>query len=230
MTPATNGNSTWIVIAAYNEERRLGQALARLCELYRYIVVVDDGSNDATSDVAAEFPVWRLRHVVNLGQGAALQTGIRFALAHGAEILVTFDADGQHDSDDVARLIAPIERGEVDVVLGSRFLGRTERMPWTRRWLLRLALGFTRVWSQIAVTDTHNGLRSFSRRFAEGLCITHNRMAHASQILDEIGRLKARYTEVPVVVRYSPETLAKGQSGWNALRIVGGLVLRRVIG
>lgn len=220
----------WIVIAAFNEGRRLHQTLSPLCAVYPSVVVVDDGSSDNTSAIIAEFPVWWVRHPINLGQGAALQTGIQLALKQGAEIIVTFDADGQHDCADIPRLVAPIECDEADIVLGSRFLGRTEDIPWARRWLLRCAVVFTRLWSSINVTDAHNGLRGISRSVAERIRITQNRMAHASEILDEIRRLKVRYCEVPVVVRYTSETLAKGQSGWNAFRIVGGLVLRRVLG
>jgi glycosyltransferase involved in cell wall biosynthesis len=222
--------AVWIVVAAFNEGTRLRRTLTSLCEQNHAVVVVDDGSHDDTLQVCADFPVWRLRHPVNLGQGAALQTGIRFALAHGAEFVVTFDADGQHDARDVPQLVAPLRDGRADVTLGSRFLGATEQMPRTRRLLLSAAVWFTRLWSQVRVTDAHNGLRGFSRSFAERLRITQNRMAHASEILDEVRRLNARYCEVPVVVRYSQETLAKGQSGWNAFRIVGGLVLRRVLG
>jgi glycosyltransferase involved in cell wall biosynthesis len=231
---AAEPNSTpdgplWVVIAAYNEERRLGETLKRLSPYCGNIVVVDDGSHDRTSEVALAHPVWVLRHVVNRGQGAALQTGIDFALRQGAGVIVTFDADGQHCPEEIAQLVEPIRAGRADVVLGSRFLGRAVGMPLSRRVVLRLGVLFTRVFSSVRVTDAHNGFRALSRRAALCIRITQDRMAHASEILDQIRLHRLRYCEVPVTVRYTEETLAKGQSSWNALKIVGQLLLGRLI-
>jgi len=234
--PCTAGHpaaetGVWVVIAAYNEAKRLPQTLQKLSRHYRQIVVVDDGSADDTSRVALKHPgVWVLRHAVNLGQGAALQTGIDFALSRGAEFLVTFDADGQHDVADIPRLLEPLRQEGIDVALGSRFLGSTVGMPRTRWLVLKLAVVFTRIFSHIRVTDTHNGLRALSRRAAQRIRITQNGMAHASQILDQIGPRGLSYREVPVTIRYSQEAIKKGQSSWNCVRIVGKLVLGRIIG
>jgi glycosyltransferase involved in cell wall biosynthesis len=226
---ATTTAGVWVIIAAYNEAPRLGKTLRSLCRTYANVVVVDDGSRDDTSAVALGHPVWVLRHVVNCGQGAALQTGIDFALAEGAEVIVTFDADGQHRAEEIAALVAPVRDGRADVALGSRFRGRAVGIPWSRRLLLRLGVLFTRLFSQVRVTDTHNGLRALSRRAARVIRITQDRMAHASEILDQIHLHGLSYCEVPVTIRYSPDMLAKGQSSWNALRIVGQMVLGRFI-
>jgi polyprenyl-phospho-N-acetylgalactosaminyl synthase len=219
----------WIVVPAYNEGKRLGATLAQLCERWPNVVVVDDGSRDDTIREADRFPVWLLHHVVNRGQGAALQTGVDFALARGAEVLVTFDSDGQHDAAEIEHLVTPIRNGEADIALGSRFLGGAVGIPLARRLVLRLGVWFTRLFSGIRVSDTHNGLRALSRRAAEQLHLSHDRMAHASEILDRVHQFDWRYVEVPVTVRYSEETLAKGQSSWNAVRIVGQLLLGRLI-
>jgi glycosyltransferase involved in cell wall biosynthesis len=219
----------WIIVPAFNEESRLGKTLASLRPRWPNVVVVDDGSKDDTAGVASRSHVWLLRHVVNRGQGAALQTGIDFALSRGAEVLVTFDSDGQHDASEIGRLVEPVQSGRVDVALGSRFLGGTVGIPTGRRFVLRLGVLFTRVFSGIRVSDTHNGLRAFSRRAAEKLLLTHDRMAHASEILDRIHVLGLRYEEVPVTIRYSADSLAKGQSSWNALRIAGQLLLGRFV-
>jgi glycosyltransferase involved in cell wall biosynthesis len=219
----------WVVLPAYNEGKRLGATLAGLCPDWPNVVVVDDGSRDDTAAVAERYPVWQLRHAVNRGQGAALQTGLDFALGRGAEVVVTFDSDGQHDAAEIERLVEPVRSGKADVALGSRFLGGTVGMPWPRRVVLLLGVWFTRGFSRIRVTDTHNGFRAFSRAAAASLRLTHDRMAHASEILDRIRELRLRFVEVPVTVRYFDETLAKGQSSWNAFRIVGELLLGRLI-
>lgn len=219
----------WVIVAAYNEGPRLGDTLRGLCAAYPNVVVVDDGSKDDTAAVARRHPVWLVRHLFNCGQGAALQTGIDFALRQGAAIIVTFDADGQHAVSDIEVLAGPVRKGDAEVVLGSRFLGRTVGLPLTRRVVLKLAVLFTRLFSGVRVTDAHNGLRALSRRAAERIRITQDRMAHASEILDQVRLAGLRYREVPVTVVYSEESLQKGQSSWGAVRIVWDLVLGRMI-
>lgn len=219
----------WIVVPAYNEGPRLGDSLRKLAAFEPYVVVVDDGSSDDTSDVALGFNVAVLRHPINLGQGAALQTGIDYALQQGAQILVTFDGDGQHSVDEIERLCVPIRTGQADVALGSRFLGNAVGITASRKLVLKLGVLFTRVFSRIQVTDTHNGFRALSRQAAETIRITQNRMAHASEILDQIREKNLRFVEVPVTIHYSPETFAKGQSSWNAVKIVGQLLMGRIV-
>jgi len=227
-TLAADSASIWIVIAAYNETSRLGKTLAELLPHYSNVVVVDDGSRDDTAAVAEKAGVWTLRHPINRGQGAALQTGIDFAIQTGADVIVTFDADGQHDPADIPAILAPVLAGTADIALGSRFLGKTIGMPFSRRVVLKLAVIFTRIVSQIKVTDTHNGFRSFSRSAATAIRIYQDRMAHASEILDEIRRQGLRYAEVPVTIRYTAGTLAKGQSSFNAVRIAWQFLVGKV--
>ena len=170
------------------------------------------------------------RHKTNLGQGAALHTGIEFALRKGAEYIVTFDADGQHRAQDVDRLIQPVLEGKADVALGSRFLdpSHIKAIPLRRRWLLRQATLFTRLSTGLQVTDTHNGLRCFSRAAAQSIQIRHRRMAHASEILLELKRLGLRFVEVPVHITYTSYSIQKGQSIWGAFLILRDLmVLKR---
>ena len=227
--PDCTNDGVWLIVPAFNEGPALAAALTALCDRHRHVVVVDDGSVDDTPRVAGRFPVHLLRHAINLGQGAALQTGLDYALAQGAEILVTFDADGQHVVGDIDVLIAPIREGRADVVLGSRFLGSAVGLPTVRRLVLKAGVVFTRLLSHVHVTDTHNGLRAFSRAAAEQICIQENRMAHASEILDQIHRRRLRYCEVPVRIQYSRATLDKGQSSWAALKIACQFLLGRIL-
>ena len=220
--------SVWVVIAAYNEESRIRETLAGLCEGDWNIVLVDDGSTDTTFQNSQQFPIWVLQHPVNCGQGAALKTGIDFALQQGADIIVTFDADGQHASSEISSLVAPVLRGDVDVALGSRFLGIAKDIPRIRHFTLKLAILFTRLTSGLKLTDVHNGFRAFSRNAAKSIQIRQPRMAHASEILEEIARLRIKYVEVPVTVTYREETLAKGQTSLGALRITGHLLAGRI--
>ena len=221
----------FIIIPAFNEERCIEAVVRQLRSSYENIVVVSDGSTDATTQAARRGGATVLTHVVNRGQGAALQTGIEFALKAGAERIVTFDADGQHSPEDIAALIEPIARKECDIVLGSRFLdSNAGNIPLSRRITLRAGVAFTRLMSGMQVTDTHNGLRAFSRRAAAQINLKLDRMAHASEILDQIKASGLAYREVPVRVRYTDYSLAKGQSARGAFRIVLHYLLGKVLG
>ncbi|MHC4946688.1 MAG: glycosyltransferase family 2 protein [Planctomycetota bacterium] len=219
----------FVVIAAYNEASCIADVAGAVRACYPHVVVVDDGSTDGTLDAALGGARYVLRHVVNRGQGAALQTGIEFALARGARFVVTFDADGQHRVEDVAAMLAPLARGECEITLGSRFLGGVVNLPWTRRLVLRLGVLFTRVVSRVQVTDAHNGFRAFTRRAAERITITADRMAHASEMIDLVRRTGLPFREVPVEIHYTDYSLAKGQSSRNALRIVFHYLLGRIM-
>lgn len=221
--------SAWVIVAAFREARRIGAVLEGLLSVASNIVVVDDGSDDGTYRVVLQYPVWTLRHVVNLGQGAALQTGIRFALARGARYVATFDADGQHDPGDLLRMYEVLKQTGADVVLGSRFAGSAPGMPWSRRLLLKAATWFTRTVSGVRVTDTHNGIRFLTRNAAERIEITMNRMAHASEILHQIAQRGLRYVEIPVTIRYTSETLHKGQRAANAITIAAEVLGEQLV-
>ena len=158
-----------------------------------------------------------------------MATGLSYCLQQGAEVIGTFDADGQHNPDNLKKLLESVYSGECEVALGSRFLGSAPGIPFTRALLLRLAVIWTRFWTGLRVTDTHNGLRAFSRHAARQLRIRENRMAHASEILDEVGRLNLKWIEVPTSVTYTKETMRKGQSAANALRILAQSVLHRLL-
>ena len=226
------GNSdVWIVVPAHNEEQTISQVLSRLTELSHNVVVVDDGSTDHTAGEVLKFPVTHIRHVCNLGQGAALQTGIDYVLRlPQARYILTFDSDGQHDSDDIPRLLEPLRSGAYDVVLGSRWLegGAAIGIATPRRVLLRLALILTGLSTGLDITDTHNGLRAFTSAAAAKIHITQNRMAHASEILAQIAALKLRYCEVPVKITYTSYASAKGQSMLDSVSILWDMVSGKV--
>lgn len=220
--------SAAVVIAAYNEARMIGEVVADVRRVFARVIVVDDGSRDDTARIALEAGAMVLIHPINLGQGAALQTGIAYALRTGAQQVVTFDADGQHRPEDALGMLAVMATHDVQVVLGSRFLGAAENMPASRRILLRAATVFTRLTSGLKVTDAHNGLRLLRADAAASIRIRQNRMAHASEILEEIARHDLRYVEAPVVVRYTDYSRAKGQSGFGAFNILLDLLLARM--
>jgi glycosyltransferase involved in cell wall biosynthesis len=217
--------TVYVVVPAYNEELVIGNVIRGLKARCAHVVVVDDASRDKTGAEATQAGAVVLTHLINRGQGAALRTGIDYALDRGAEVIVTFDSDGQHQPEDIDRLVTPILRGETDVTLGSRFLEPQSQIPALRKVTLKLAVLFTRLISRVRVTDTHNGLRALSRAAALRIQIRQDRMAHASEILDEIGRLQLRYREVPTKILYSDYTRQKGQRSSAAFRIAYDFLL-----
>ncbi len=224
MAPGT----VWIVVAAYNEAPALGPVLRGLLAVEPNIVVVDDASTDDTSRVAHAWPVHLLRHRVNLGQGAALKTGIAYALSRGAGVVVTFDADGQMDPADLRALCRPVLDGSADLVLGSRFLGaRAANLPFVRAFFLRAAAAAYALVTGLNLTDAHNGLRAFSRDAASRVDIVHGRMAHASEIIHQAAALRLRVVEVPVTIRYSEYSLKKGQSLFRMFDIFWDLIFHQ---
>jgi glycosyltransferase involved in cell wall biosynthesis len=166
--------------------------------------------------------------LINLGQGAALETGIRYSLANSAKAIITFDADGQHRVEDIAVLIKRQAETGADVVIGSRFLGEAAGIPWLRRHVLQLAVIFTRVTSGVKLTDAHNGFRLLTRRAAEKIRIGQNRMSHASEIISKIGSLGLTVAEAPVTILYTEYSLRKGQKLSNAINIVSELFIARL--
>jgi glycosyltransferase involved in cell wall biosynthesis len=228
MQNAVSAGGTWIVVPAYNEERVMAGVLRELVGTGHHVVVVDDGSTDATAEIAAHAADVTIRQRVNLGQGAALQTGIEFALAQGADFIVTFDADGQHRIEDVAKLLEALKAGHADFALGSRTLGQARNIPKSRRLLLWAATCFTRLTTGLHVTDAHNGLRAMSRRGASCVKLRQNRMAHASEILDQIASSGLKCVEVPVCIEYSGYSMAKGQRSSDAIDILFDLCVSRL--
>jgi glycosyltransferase involved in cell wall biosynthesis len=219
-----------VIIPAYNEETIIGKVVKGVLNVSRHVIVVDDGSTDCTVKKVLDYPVTLLRHPINLGQGAALQTGFDYAITQPVDFLVTFDADGQHTPEEIPYLVDICQSGGYDVVLGSRFVrgGVAVSIMPERRLMLKLATLFTRWTTGLIVTDTHNGFRVFTKKAASQVHINHNGMAHASEILSQIAQLKLKYTEAPVTVHYTAYSKKKGQSILNAVNILWDIWTERL--
>lgn len=210
-----------LVVPLYNEVTVIGDVVREARVTFPRIVVVDDGSTDGSADEAQRAGALVVQHPINLGQGAALQTGIDVALRlPGIKYLVTFDADGQHQVADANAMVQRLRDDEADVVFGSRFLDDRTSLPFAKSVVLRLAVLYSRLTTGVRLTDTHNGLRALNRNAAKSIRIRQNRMAHASEIIEKVGKSGLRWVEHPVHVIYSDYSRAKGQSVLNAVNIV----------
>ena len=219
---------TAVIIPVFNEEAVVKGVVNNVLKHYSTVVCIDDGSTDGSIAEIEKTKAYIIKHPINMGQGAALQTGIEFALSlPDIEYLATYDSDGQHRIEDMKTMVQAIEGGEYDVVLGSRFLGTTTGAGFLRALVLKAAVRFSNVVSGLKLTDAHNGLRVLSRDFASELQITLPDMAHASEILEIIAQTKAKFTEIPVTIDYTEYSKAKGQSLLNAINISFDILLRK---
>jgi glycosyltransferase involved in cell wall biosynthesis len=221
-----------IVIAAYNEEKVIKNVLEKLRgkRPEDIIIVVDDGSIDKTYEEACEVKgLYVLKHVINLGQGAALQTGIEMAKKLNVTYVVTFDADGQHDADDIDSFINVMEEEDLDIAMGSRFLSYKSNVPAFKKFVLKLSTLFTWIVSGIKLTDSHNGFRVINIAKNPNFKITQNRMEHASEIIDIIKSLDMKYKELPCHIYYTDYSKAKGQSVVNSINILIEYFTQRII-
>jgi glycosyltransferase involved in cell wall biosynthesis len=221
-------NEVAFIIPVYNEGEVIAGVLRQLLKKYKYVVCVNDGSRDNSSVEIQKTEAYLVEHPINMGQGAALQTGIEFARKLPVKYYVTFDADGQHRLQDAEAMLTEIKKSKQDILLGSRFLGKTIGMKKSKKVLLKMAIWFSNVTSGLKLTDTHNGLRVFNRKVAEEIQITSPDMSHASEILEIIADKKYRYKEIPVTIEYTEYSRHKGQSLINAINIGIDTILRKV--
>jgi len=217
----------FIVIAAYNVAERIITVIHDLQAAgFDNLIVVDDASVDNTYHLALAQGVIVLHHIMNRGQGAALQTGDAYALRHDADYIVHFDGDGQMQAKDIKNMLAPLEQGTVDITLGSRYLGLTSNIPALKRYFY-FPVGriinflFTGLW----LSDVHCGLRAMNRSTAEKIIITQDRMAHNSEILGKISTYHLSFKEIPVTIIYHQF----GQGFIGGARIVKDLLKAKLL-
>lgn len=221
---------TYVVVPAYNEERTLGEILSNLKRYFKpeHIVVVNDGSMDRTREIARKNGVRVLTHVVNRGLGGALGTGIAYALKKGAEMIITFDADGQHLVSDALRVMKPVAEGRADLAVGSRLKGDIEEMPFIKRFGNLILDGITAFFARKYVSDSQSGLRCFSRACASKIRITCDRYAVSSEIIIEAASKGCKIEEVPIKAVYTDYAARKGTNVLEGVKIALNLLLDKM--
>lgn len=231
VVPSTPNDDVWVIVPTFNEAPVVRSVVEALRVAFPNVVGVDDGSSDNSSAELRAGGAKLVRHPINLGAGAAYQTGVEFALRDpSAQLFVTFDADGQHRVEDAVAMVEHLRTVPTQVLIGSRFLGSAEGMTRSRRALLRAATVFERLTSGIALTDAHQGLRVFRRSFAEVLDLRAHDMAWASEFLTRISQHEATYDEFPVTVRYTEYSRSKGQRSINSVNIGVDILVNRLLG
>ena len=221
MATETHYPGVWIVIPAFNEAAVIGEVIADLRSVFDHVVCVDDGGTDGTGEIARRAGAHLVRHPINLGQGAAIQTGVEYARKQpGAQVFATFDADGQHRVKDLVTMIDRLGAGDVDVVIGTRFGPGVSRPPLLKRVVLQTAARLSPRGRRLGLTDTNNGLRVFNKTVADGLDITLSGMSHAGEFIMLIAENRWRVAEEPVEVLYTEYSQSKGQPLLNGVNII----------
>lgn len=220
-------DDTWVIIPVYNEHQVIGQVVKDLLPTFPHVVCIDDGSRDKSATVAAAAGATVIRHPVNLGQGAGLQTGIEYVRGYTpAKYLLTFDADGQHRVEDGLAMVEQAEKENLAIVFGSRFLSSQTQVGWMKRLVLKTAALVTARRTGMKLTDAHNGLRVLRRDAFEQVYLLQNRMAHASEIVAQLAKTGLPWAEHSVYIRYTEYSKAKGQSLLNSINILTELLIK----
>lgn len=225
----TSNTGIAVVVPAFNEGTVIGNVVSEALRFAEWIIVVDDGSRDETAVAARTAGAEVIRHPINLGQGAALQTGITWAVRRGARYIVTFDGDGQHDPRDICKLVDELRGGNYDAALGSRFKGQAVGLPPVRRFVLKAARFVNYLFTGLLLSDAHNGMRALTAEAAAKIRLRQDGMAHATEIISQIAAAKLRYVEVPVTIRYTEYSMQKGQKLSNSVHIVTDLLIRSLL-
>ena len=234
MTTANSGgpvaipaqDDVWVVIPLYNEATVIAGVIADLLPTFGNVVCIDDGSRDGSGLIARAAGAHLVTHPINLGQGAALQTGFEYARERGARYVVTFDADGQHRVEDASAMVARARSEDLAIVFGSRFLDDRTNPGVLKKIVLKTAVAVTNLTTRTRLTDAHNGLRVIRDDAVRQIRLRQDRMAHGTEIVVQLGRTGLPYAEHPVEVIYSDYSKAKGQSLLNSVNILVDLIIR----
>ncbi|QQU88154.1 glycosyltransferase family 2 protein [Corynebacterium glucuronolyticum] len=224
---------TWLIIPCFNEGTVIGDVIRHARETFPNIVAVNDGSSDNSAEEIHKAGAHLVNHPVNLGQGAAIQTGVEYARSQpGAQYFVTFDADGQHQVKDVVSMLDRLRNEDVDIIVGTRF-GRPrnedDQVPWIKRLVLKTVVLLSSRTRKLGLTDAHNGLRVFNKKVADELNIRMNGMSHASEFVAQMDERGWRVSEQPVDILYTEYSMSKGQSLINGVNILAdGFIARRL--
>ena len=216
-----------VVVPLFNEETVITGVVTDLQKHFSRIVCVDDGSSDGSAEAARRAGATVIAHPMNLGQGAALQTGITWAKRKGdLDYLITFDGDGQHKVDDVVDMLSYARRRDLSIVFGSRFLDKRTKPDLAKRIVLKVAVLITRVVTGLQLTDAHNGLRVIRADALEHVNLIQDRMSHATEIVHQLAKSGLVWKEYPVEVLYTEYSKRKGQSLLNSINILFDLIVR----
>jgi len=195
-----------IGIPAFNEEENIAKIIVKLKKKYDHVIVCDDGSSDLTKEIALSLGVIVVSHSSNLGYGAAIKTIFNEAKKIEGDVLVTFDADGQHQISEIDSVLKPIIENNADIVIGSRFLGTTKDLPKYRKIGIKTITSLTNTLTGSNITDSQSGFRAYSKKVLNEITPTESGMGISTEILIKSAKKEMRMTEIPITISYEGNT------------------------
>ncbi len=198
-----------IGIPAFNEEENIGGIIAQLSQKYDHVIVCDDGSSDMTATIASSLGAHVIKHEKNQGYGSAIKTIFNEAKKIEGDVLVTFDADGQHQISEIDSIIKPISKNKSDIVIGSRFLGEAKNLPKYRKIGIKTITGLTNIMTGSKITDSQSGFRAYSKKVLKEISPTESGMGISTEILIKASRKKMRIAEIPITITYKDNSHSK---------------------
>ena len=216
------------VIPAYNEEISIGSVVLKAKNYVDSIIVIDDGSDDLTSEIARLAGATVIKHEKNGGYGAAIKSCFKYAKESDANILVIFDSDGQHDPSEIPHLVKKINEEDVDIVIGSRLLNGNDGIPTYRKFGMKVLNTVTNAASGLNISDTQSGYRAYSRDAIDKLVINGSGMSAASEILIQARKNNLKTEEVPIICKYDVDNPSTHNPVSHGIDVLVGIA--RVVG
>ena len=218
----------YILVPVFNEEKKIKSVVSELQKVFKNIIVVNDGSSDASQEILESLDVTVLNHSINLGQGAAISTGFKYIQdLNNAEAVVTFDADGQHSIEDAKAFAKEIILCDEEIIFGSRFIRNKANIPFIKKIALSIVVMFTNRLSRINLSDAHNGLKAIKKDSLKKIDITIDGFGFESQIIHQVSKKNITYKEMPTNTIYTSYSKNKGQKLINGLIILEDLFKSR---
>ena len=193
-------------IPAYNEEKNIASIIVKLKKISSEIIVCNDGSVDSTAEIAEKLGATVINHTKNLGYGSAMKSIFLKSKEIGSEVLITLDADGQHDVNDIEKILKPITDKKCDIVIGSRFLEKSENIPNYRKLGINIITKITNATMKDHLTDSQSGFRAYSNKVINEITPSESGMGVSTEILIKASNKNFRIGEVPITVSYEGDT------------------------
>ena len=215
----------YVIVPAYNEEKVIKETISNLLKKFSNVIVVDDGSTDGTFNEIKDLDVKILHHEINLGVGAAVQTGFEYvSMIHSAHAVITFDADGQHSVKDAESMAKEVMMSDADIIFGTRFPKFARNIPLVKRIALKIITKITDFMTGVSLSDAHNGLKAFKASALRNLELNFSAYSYESELITQVSKKKLKYTEMPTDIKYTNYSIKKGQKLSNGLLIIEDLL------
>ena len=215
----------YVIVPAFNEQNVIKDIINNLLKNFSNVIVINDGSNDKTLETINDLDIKILNHEINLGVGAAVQTGFDYVSnIPDAKAVITFDADGQHLVDDAVAMAKEIMICDEGIIFGTRFPKHSKNIPMVKRIVLKLIAKITDLVTGVSLSDAHNGLKAYKVSIIKELELQFSSYSYESELITQVAKKKIDYKEMSTDIKYTSYSIKKGQKLLNGLLIIEDLL------